>query len=82
MYSFDIFVILSIGTYGVVYKAKSKKKNTLVALKKIKLDNQDDGVPSTAIREITLLRELVHPNVVAYVYDTAYILSRLSFDVI
>ena len=52
------------GTYGVVYKARNKKNNSLVALKKIRLENEDEGVPSTAIREITLLKELTHPNVV------------------
>ena len=47
-----------------MYKAKSKKTNKLVALKKIRLENEDEGVPSTAIREITLLKELSHPNIV------------------
>jgi len=54
----------STGTYGVVYKAKHKATGELVALKKIRLENEDEGVPSTAIREITILKELVHPNVV------------------
>jgi serine/threonine protein kinase len=35
-----------------------------VALKKIKLESDDEGIPSTAIREISLLKELNHPNVV------------------
>lgn len=48
----------------MVYKARNKKNGSLVALKKIRLENEDEGVPSTAIREITLLKELVHPNVV------------------
>ena len=48
----------------MVYKAKSKKAQKIVALKKIRLENEDEGVPSTAIREITLLKELQHPNVV------------------
>jgi len=52
------------GTYGVVYKARSKVTNQFVALKKIRLENEDEGVPSTAIREITLLKEVVHPNIV------------------
>ena len=30
----------------------------------IKLEKEDDGVPSTAIREISLLKNLKHPNVV------------------
>ena len=53
------------GTYGVVYKARSKKSGSLVALKKIRLENEDEGVPSTAIREITILKELQHPGIVA-----------------
>lgn len=52
------------GTYGVVYKARNKKTNETVALKKIRLENEEEGVPSTAIREISLLKELQHPNVV------------------
>ena len=52
------------GTYGVVYKAKDKKTGEIVALKKIRLEKEDDGVPSTAIREISLLKGLKHPNIV------------------
>jgi len=52
------------GTYGVVYKAKHLKSGRLVALKKIRLEVEDEGVPSTALREISLLKELEHPNVV------------------
>lgn len=49
---------------GVVYKGRNKKTDALVALKKIRLENEDEGVPSTAIREISMLCELRHPNVV------------------
>lgn len=52
------------GTYGVVYKGRHKKTNRLVALKKIRLESEEEGVPSTAIREISLLKELQHPNIV------------------
>ena len=52
------------GTYGVVYKAKDKNTGEIIALKKIRLEAEDEGVPSTAIREISLLKELSHPNVV------------------
>eukprot|EP00095_Tigriopus_kingsejongensis_P004649 maker-scaffold29_size597861-snap-gene-4.35 protein:Tk04649 transcript:maker-scaffold29_size597861-snap-gene-4.35-mRNA-1 annotation:"cell division protein kinase 2" len=52
------------GTYGVVYKAKDKITKQYVALKKIRLETESEGVPSTAIREISLLKELEHPNVV------------------
>ncbi|KAM4751747.1 LOW QUALITY PROTEIN: cyclin-dependent kinase 2-like [Cyanocitta cristata] len=52
------------GTYGVVYKARNKVTGEVVALKKIRLDTETEGVPSTAIREISLLKELNHPNIV------------------
>ena len=46
------------GTYGIVYKAQHKETGAIVALKRIRLDNDDEGVPCTAIREISLLKEL------------------------
>ncbi|GBG27894.1 Cyclin-dependent kinase 3 [Hondaea fermentalgiana] len=52
------------GTYGVVYKARDRRSGCLYALKKIVLEGQDEGVPSTAIREISLLKELSHENIV------------------
>lgn len=52
------------GTYGLVYKARNSETGEIVALKKIKLEKEDDGVPSTAIREISLLKGIKHPNVV------------------
>jgi serine/threonine protein kinase len=55
------------GTYGVVYRAKDRVTGKVVAIKKIKLENEDEGVPATSIREICLLKELKHPNIVQYV---------------
>lgn len=53
------------GTYGVVYKARDLTHPTrIVALKKIRLEAEDEGVPSTAIREISLLKEMNDPNIV------------------
>ena len=39
----------------------------MVALKKIRRETEAEGVPSTAIREISLLKELEHPNVVSLI---------------
>eukprot|EP01083_Nonionella_stella_P097756 274804_1 len=52
------------GTYGVVYVAKDRTTGERVALKKIRLEAEDEGIPSTAIREISLLKELQHPAIV------------------
>ncbi|KAH9834692.1 cell division control protein 2 serine/threonine protein kinase [Teratosphaeria destructans] len=54
------------GTYGVVYKARdlTTPDHRIVALKKIRLEAEDEGVPSTAIREISLLKEMNDPNIV------------------
>jgi len=52
-----------------VYKAKDVNTNQIVALKKIRLEAEDEGVPSTAIREISLLKELKDDNIVRCVRD-------------
>ncbi|XP_069763310.1 cyclin-dependent kinase 12 [Narcine bancroftii] len=61
---FDILGITGEGTYGQVYKAKDKDTGELVALKKVRLDNEKEGFPITAIREIKILRQLNHISVV------------------
>jgi len=65
------------GTYGVVYKARDKKTGELLALKKIRLEAEDEGIPSTAIREISLLKQLQHPNVVR-LFDVIHTDKKLT----
>ncbi len=60
------------GTYGVVYKAKDRISSQIIALKRIRLEAEDEGIPSTAIREISLLRELRHPNIVRYLLPLSF----------
>merc|ERR1719473_1251952 len=64
------------GTYGVVYKARDRSNGVVCALKKIRLADEDEGVPSTAIREISLLKELKHENIVS-LKDVVYMDSKL-----
>jgi cyclin-dependent kinase len=55
------------GTYGVVFKAKHRTTGAVVALKKIRIevnDGDEEGIPPTAIREISILKQLRHPNIV------------------
>lgn len=65
------------GTYGVVYKAKDKTTEAIIALKRIRLEAEDEGIPSTAIREISLLKELRHPNIVR-LYDVVHTEKKLT----
>ncbi|KAI5938990.1 cyclin-dependent kinase 10 isoform X2 [Manis javanica] len=52
------------GTYGIVYRARDTLTDEIVALKKVRMDKEKDGVPISSLREITLLLRLRHPNIV------------------
>lgn len=65
------------GTYGTVFKAKNKETQEIVALKRVRLDEDDEGVPSSALREICLLKELKHKNVVR-LYDVVHSERKLT----
>ncbi|KAI7862859.1 kinase-like domain-containing protein [Spinellus fusiger] len=65
------------GTYGIVYKAQNRETNEVVALKRIRLDNEEEGVPCTAIREISLLKELKYHNIVR-LYDVLHTEKKLT----
>ncbi|CAE8630481.1 unnamed protein product, partial [Polarella glacialis] len=61
---FDIVEKLGEGTYGKVYKAVNRLTREVLALKKIRILYEEEGVPATAIREVSLLKECDHPNVI------------------
>ena len=56
-----------------MYKAKHKQSGDTIALKKIRLEQEDEGVPPTAIREISLLKELQHVNIVRCALAAAWL---------
>jgi serine/threonine protein kinase len=64
LYEREEVAMLGEGTYGKVYKARSTQTGEFVAMKRMKLDSEEEGVPSTAIREVALLKEARHENVV------------------
>ncbi|KAF9436740.1 hypothetical protein BGZ76_003097 [Entomortierella beljakovae] len=55
---------ISEGTYGVVYRAKDRVTGEIVALKKLKLDQEKNGFPITSLREVYTLLLAKHPHIV------------------
>lgn len=52
------------GTYGNVFKAQDRVTKEVYAMKKIKMDREKEGFPITALREIRLLKQMDHPNII------------------
>ncbi|XP_046411632.1 cyclin-dependent kinase 11B isoform X1 [Neodiprion fabricii] len=52
------------GTYGVVYRARDKRTEEIVALKRLKMEKEKEGFPITSLREINTLLKAQHPNIV------------------
>lgn len=52
------------GTYGVVYRARDTVSHEIVALKKVRMEREKDGIPLSGLREISLLLNLGHKNIV------------------
>lgn len=75
--AYEILNTIGQGTYGVVYKAQNSQNKEIVALKLIKFETKQDGIPSTAIREIALLKELKHPCVIQ-LYDVIHSQHQLT----
>lgn len=52
------------GTYGIVYRARDSKTKEIVALKKMRMEKEKDGLPISALREMNILLSLRHENIV------------------
>ncbi|ESW97804.1 Negative regulator of the PHO system [Ogataea parapolymorpha DL-1] len=64
------------GTYATVFKGRNRALGTFVALKEINLDSEE-GTPSTAIREISIMKELRHENIIT-LYDVIHTENKLT----
>ncbi|XP_070499366.1 uncharacterized protein Eip63E isoform X1 [Chironomus tepperi] len=65
------------GSYATVFKGFSNLTNQVVALKEIRLQ-EEEGAPFTAIREASLLKELKHANIVT-LHDIVHTRETLTF---
>ncbi|KAF9962659.1 Structural maintenance of chromosomes protein 6 [Modicella reniformis] len=61
---FELVDKLGEGTFGEVHKARRKGSGELLALKRILMHNENEGIPITALREIKILKRLKHDNIV------------------
>ncbi|CAG5090086.1 Similar to cdk9-a: Cyclin-dependent kinase 9-A (Xenopus laevis) [Cotesia congregata] len=61
--------IIGQGTFGEVFKARDTTDAKIVAMKKIIIENQTEGFPITALREIRIFQSLKHENVDAFACD-------------
>lgn len=52
------------GTYGIVYRAKDTTNDKIVALKKVRMEHEKDGIPVSSLREIQVLLNCRHENIV------------------
>ncbi|CAI2304428.1 unnamed protein product [Caenorhabditis sp. 36 PRJEB53466] len=64
------------GTYGVVFKAIHVRDNIKCALKMIRTDRDEEGIPSTCLREISCIKDLQHDNIVT-LFDIIYANRKL-----
>lgn len=64
VYSYERLNQIEEGSYGIVFRARDKETGDIVALKKLKLDDEKYGFPITALREINALIACKHENVV------------------
>ena len=67
------------GTYGEVYKAQDLLLDRFVALKKMKLEQDENGIPPTTLREMSILLSISHPNIMKL---EDFIINRTSLTFI
>ena len=64
MKRFEELEVVGDGAFGTVTKCRDRETGELVAIKRMKLDQEEDGIPPTTLRELSILRSVSHPNIV------------------
>ena len=60
----ELICKLGEGAYGCVFKGRLLANDMIVAVKLIRINSDDEGVSSTTLREITILKKLNHQNII------------------
>lgn len=76
------------GTYGIVYKGRDRDTMEVVALKKLKLQNEKNGFPINFLREISALMQYKHKNIVnvreivigSHISSVFIVMDYIEFD--
>ncbi|KAH8363742.1 hypothetical protein KR200_006098, partial [Drosophila serrata] len=63
---FDVLAVLGCGSFGTCYKVQDRSTSEVFALKGIDYDQLDEDKREALFSEVTMLRELQHPNIVQY----------------
>lgn len=64
MENYESLGVIGEGTYGVVMKARHRETGQIVAIKKFKESDEDEQVRKTSLREVRVLKQLRHDNVI------------------
>lgn len=65
MNKYEVLGVVGEGAYGVVLKCRNKESGEIVAIKKFKESDDDEGLRKTTLREVKILRMLRHQNIVS-----------------
>lgn len=85
---YTLLEVIREGRYGAVHRAHDCLTGDTIVVKKIPIMNPSEGVPSSVIREVSLLKELKHENIVRLlnVQSSAYridlVFENLDFDLL
>lgn len=67
MNKYEVLGFVGEGAYGVVLRCRNKESGEILAIKKFKESDDDEGLRKTTLREVKILRMLRHSNIVSLI---------------